>query len=92
MLRLKMLHQPGNFWQGDNVCDTSDSIVDVDAKRCLQCDGTVCDTTFTNTNIVLEFVPKGLKEVWIRAVCSNMRLIVKNYTDTTNKQNTRMNA
>jgi len=100
--RLKMYHEQGYWWQCDGVCDTSDPSVDIDPKWCLQCDGTTCqnnefayvrtcDTASTSENTIFELVPTSTAgEVMIRAVDSNVCLTTENYTDLTNRLNTKM--
>lgn len=102
--RLKMYHELGYFWQCDGQCDSSNPANDSDPMWCLQCDNTICqdgdyahvrtcDTATANTgiNTMFEFVPTELPgQFKIKDVRSNTCLTTENYTDKSNKMNTRM--
>ena len=95
--RLKMYHEPGYWWQCDNVCDQSDITKDKDPMWCIQCDGDACDDaelikirTCSSDNSKFEFVATSeLGKVKIRVVGTNLCLMYESYASTL--RNTRLN-
>ena len=91
-----MYHEPGYWWQCDNVCDQSDITKDVDPKWCLECDGSACDDqelvkirTCNSDNTKFEFVKtSNPDEVQIRVAGTNLCVTYEHYADTL--RNTRL--